>query len=531
MKLIRLLLGLKKPHEILFFEREYKSLAGVGNRLIISLIIILTLTFAAICFAVGAIENLKIKMNDPFTNWIDIPLKIRSEITYKNVSSFLKEFDTDSIKSEYAIENITPVGTFSIDFYKRTFDPMRHPQDTLVRKQLGQTINFESALFNKIVSKGNVLQDFTAGDSLNPKAQQIIVKKELLFTLGYEEPVLNGPYLFIQNSDQELIPLYVAGIVEKLPGNVSFVCSESFKNVYGNTRLSDNTGLPCGDKYIKSNKRGGNQFSILLPKNSPAPEIIRRNIATSLGTKDEIACQIKDSSITINSVTFQQAKLEFGYRDTITYKKLFDFATQNDTANKSFLLIANFDTTMNCDGLDNSEITYLQFNFIKLDYIKAFAREMQDKYGVNLSMREIESKENFSLVSNLTMAISLILFAFGLLSIILYVNNQLRSHLNGIKSNLGTFKAFGLSNRFLTVLYRKIVFSYLVVGVVAALMIVFLIDLTETSLVDANDSKFNALSPWLFLAIAGLFIISDLVSRKTTKRILGGTPGDLIYNR
>jgi hypothetical protein len=411
----------------------------------------------------------------------------------------------------------------SLDFYKRAFDPLRYPQDTLIRSQSGQTIDFESALFKNIVSKDNVLQNFTEGDSLKPDAQQIIVKKELLNTLGYEDATLSGPYLFIQNSDQELIPLYVAGVVDKLPKNVSFVCSESFKNVSNNSRA-------CGDKFVKSNRRGGNQFSILLSDNSPKPEVLCRELSTTLGTTEPITCFIKDS-IKINSVNFQKASLQFGYSDDVTYQKLLDFTTKNIRDVRPFLMAANFESKIDCNGLNKDQVDYLQFNFIKLDYIKSFARTMQDKHGVNLNMREIESKENFSLVSNLTMAISIILFAFGLLSIILYVNNQLRTHLNSIKSNLGTFKAFGLSNRFLIVLYRKIVFSYLIVGVASALLFVFWIDFIEGYLVEADESKFNALSPWLFLAIVCLFIISDLVSQKTTKKILERTPGDLIYNR
>ena len=389
---------------------------------------------------------------------------------------------------------------------------------------MGQTIDFGSALYRSIVEAENVLQDFTPGDSLNPKAQQIIVNAELLRTIGYEDGLLPGPLLFVQTEDEELIPLFVAGVVKRLPKNIGFVCSESLKNVFDNMKPD-----LCGDKYIKSNLRTGNRFTILLGQDHPDMKILCTEIAEKLQTKDPITYDLKDTLV-VNSVTYQAASLQFGYSDNINYFELKSLV-ENSDSEKPFILAAKFEPRIDCEGLDRNQVDYLQFNFFKLDSVEPFAYEMQDTYDVSLNMREIESKKNFSLVSNLTLAISVILFAFGLLSIILYANNQLRTHLNSIKSNLGTFKAFGLSNDFLVSLYRKIVFSYLIGTVFIALLVVFAIDIVEFQVVEQGESKFQTTSPWLFLAIGCLFIISDLVSRRTIKRILEKTPGDLIYNR
>ncbi|MCA1764545.1 MAG: hypothetical protein LC664_16355, partial [Flavobacteriales bacterium] len=149
--------------------------------------------------------------------------------------------------------------------------------------------------------------------------------------------------------------------------------------------------------------------------------------------------------------------------------------------------------------------------------------------GIEIDTRQVEVKENFALVSSLTWTISVILLAFGVLSIILFVNNLLRTHLFKVRTNLGTFKAFGLSNSFLNTIYLKIISVFLFIAILIAFLLAGIVDLIEHFIYE--ESRFNIISPWVLVAILLLVVVSLFISFRTSKRILGDTPGNLIYNR
>ncbi|MGB0424320.1 MAG: FtsX-like permease family protein, partial [Flavobacteriales bacterium] len=180
-----------------------------------------------------------------------------------------------------------------------------------------------------------------------------------------------------------------------------------------------------------------------------------------------------------------------------------------------------------CEELN--EYYHFAFNFKDLDEIRNFKNHMKEEYAVEIDMSQIEAKENFNLVTKLTTLISLILLIFAVLSIMLFVQNLLSSHLFKIRSKLGTFKAFGMSNNELNIVYLKIIFSFLALGIVIAFMSVAACDLLEATI--SEESKFNIFDMKTLLTIVVILLISLLMSYKTIKKILGDTPGNLIYER
>ena len=144
-------------------------------------------------------------------------------------------------------------------------------------------------------------------------------------------------------------------------------------------------------------------------------------------------------------------------------------------------------------------------------------------------MDQVESKENFALVSRLTSFIAIILLIFSFLSIVFYINSMLTKHLEKIKQNLGTLKAFGLNNRFLVSTYVGIIFMFMIIsvflGFLISLFLAFIEKLTfKIPIIDLFDYR-------IYLAIFVILIISTVTSYNSIKKILLKTPGDLIYNR
>ena len=178
---------------------------------------------------------------------------------------------------------------------------------------------------------------------------------------------------------------------------------------------------------------------------------------------------------------------------------------------------------------DISDPYYLSFNFNKLDNVRDFKDHMKDRYKVAISMDQVEQKENFALVSRLTNFISLILFGFSILSIVFYVNSLLRTHLEKIKMNLGTLKAFGLNNAFLVSSYLKIILAFIGISIVIAYIICGLWDLIESRLFE--NSYFDVFNYKILIAIVIIIFTALMTSQRTTSKTLLKTPGDLIYNR
>ena len=65
---------IRSDFELIFFSNEYKALAGNNLRTILALFTILFFTFLALGFAIGSLENLEKKMDNPFTNWVALPI-------------------------------------------------------------------------------------------------------------------------------------------------------------------------------------------------------------------------------------------------------------------------------------------------------------------------------------------------------------------------------------------------------------------------------------------------------------------------
>ena len=79
-------------------------------------------------------------------------------------------------------------------------------------------------------------------------------------------------------------------------------------------------------------------------------------------------------------------------------------------------------------------------------------------------MGQIESRDNYNLVTNLTRILSVVLIGFSVLSISLFLSNIFKRHLEKIKMNIGTFKAFGIDNKTLQFIYFKYLRSIYIKG-------------------------------------------------------------------
>jgi len=532
MKLLRNILGLNKDYKWLFFRNEFLALIGKGYNRFTRLLIILFVTFFALSFAKGSYNYLFEKMNDPFTNWVNIP--IETDIYRSKRDSLKRFFQSEQNRNEFQLNSITG---YVID------NPFFYSKNNVLVAQRGRTITPGSDLLSKILSTDNVLwikdEALLNNKDLDSKYfYDVIVTEEFLNRLDYK---LEDEVLKVRSEYQEDkydIWLDVLAVVKNVPNESQLLFFPNlFNSIY---RLS--TYKEDDTKMFRQffDEESGNQFQVLSTEaNAEKFENLLIENLDSIGNDvDRGSTEQKEFTIANNHKMY-------------LYKIFFDDGFYNNeellTFHKHLKSVAP--STFNFLYLPFNKYNtqekifkpyYFAFNFNKLDNIRKFKNFMKDRYQIEVEMSQVESKENFAFVSALTLTISFVLFTLGLMSIIIYLVNLLKTHLNSIKTNLGTYKAFGLNNGTLQNIYIKIILSILAIGVIVAFTLLFVLNLTGVldimlaSMIPGLDKTFkclNIFNIWNLFAILIVIGITMFIAYSSINNILSKTPGDLIYGR
>jgi len=127
--------------------------------------------------------------------------------------------------------------------------------------------------------------------------------------------------------------------------------------------------------------------------------------------------------------------------------------------------------------------------------------------------------------------LSLIIIAVVFISVFIYF--MLKSHLEKIQLNLGTFKAFGISTVFINCVYSSIIGSMIIVSYLLAVLGSFVVSYIAGFFGEIGEGYpwidiFNSMNVWLiFISIVFALICSFIIVNMRLKH----TPGDLIYDR
>ena len=518
-QLLRQLLGLRRDFDYIFFRNEFQALAGRAWRTIATLSLILFLTLLALGFAVGSIENLRVKMDNPFTNWIDLP--INNDIAAK-VTKVQQRYAVAENKTRFQLESMVSFGRRALNFYTRDYDLGRHRPDTLLRTAFGRTIEVDEAIFERILDQqtGNVLwidEAFQSVSAPSFSGCEIIISQSLLKKLGYERPEAIQHVLL---QDDERYFLKVVAVLRELPGKNDYIISPILYNVL-------EASANCRQQLLVKNEVGKNSFVFAMNDATSLADL--RQVARTFfaGQSPEIE---PFAELATGSQQYQLNRIYFSPSNTPSLDSVRLFLT---TYRPEYALseVAHLDCGGNlCRSVDERTLHYLAFHFGRLDRIRDFKNDMLHEFQIELDMNKVEAKENFALVGRLTLSTALMLLVFSILSIVLFVNNLLQTHLNKVRPNLGTFQAFGLSNAFLVGAYLKIIFCFLLIATSLAFALSVLLDRGEQCLL-GDDSRFNIFSPYILAAVLGVLLLSVLLASRTIRRILHDTPGNLIYGR
>lgn len=501
----------------IFFKNEYRKLAGKGNAIVFRLAFLLMITLTAIGFAVGGLNELSDRMDNPFTNWVDLDI---SNDVKKQLPKIQRAFQNGDTLDKYNLDGLGDWNRYWMNFYHRSHNAVVDRKDSLLYNKLGRTVDYEDDLFKEIINEktGNLIyknKDLVDEENTVQSSCGIIVTKELMDRLGYSK----NEYTSIQNlsisieTNSLIVFIPLIGVVKELPSSCHFVSTIRMHNI-----LQD-------DRFVNNIIKNNDSTSIrILSEQNDQKNFLREKIRKELKVVDPA---ISEEKIILNSEKEYYAyTIKLGKSGSPKQQQVQLFI-ENLIANKKFAEHSYIQCGEDADVNDYPH--WVSFNFIDLNMVKPFQEKMSNDYNIKLTMEQVESRENFRLVTLLTSTIAIILFGLGLLSIILYLGNLIQSHISSIKSNLGTMKAMGLTNQLLQSSYRKIMTKLFVRALLFALPAALIIG-TGINYIFLNIG-FNLFHWSIPTSIIIIIVFVLILVRKILNNTLTATPGNLIYGR
>ncbi len=537
--------GIKEKHKIkykqLFLVKEGRALIGKGYTNLFALIAILSITLLAIGFANGSLEYLNKKLNDPFVNWITITIpQARADQTKK----MLQILNSDEIKKEYSIKSVLT--------YKEQALGFKNNNDNIFYQAEGRSVQLgeygDDPMIKDIMKDGNRIFGNENGFR-GPKDLSIIVTEKFLKQFNYDKET---PIVYFDNPVKDTltnkwvslsVPLSIRGVVKEMPSKVDFIYSLYFLQAYLQTN------------QCTFDIRQKRDIKIIVAGNQKLANSVFSAAKVFFETNSEFSkYEPQPFSQAINKDTYHDYQ-EFliGFYpwpesdDTINliYNKLLNSAPMKlfkkdifrlyryDNFSEDFSQPPRFDImSVNFEKLDNVRKfgSYISYNFNSVD-----ERKLGNLIEVDLA--NIREKENFLFLSNTARIISFLVLIFGLITVILFISNLLKSHISKIQMNIGTYKAFGLADKEAQGIYFLIILRFILLCLIASFIFSFgagfLINavLKEYIFIEDNNSFFKLMDSFTFVSIFIIIGSGIIVSWFTVRRMLNKSPGDLIFNR
>jgi hypothetical protein len=203
---------------------------------------------------------------------------------------------------------------------------------------------------------------------------------------------------------------------------------------------------------------------------------------------------------------------------------------------QSFLRVYDYGRAMGADAPPTIDYISIAFKGGRegLDSVRVFQAYLLKEHQLKIDMGDIEAAENFRLLEGLISGLSLLLMVFSAIAVILFVSNVVTSYLDRQKRSIGTLKAFGLTDNFIIRLFVGISTTLILSGFLLGALLSYLLGSGISLFVElgegAEQLEFVQWPfPWLFLGF--VVLPAGLISGILYVRLLGKTPGDLVYER
>jgi hypothetical protein len=511
----------------LFIKREGKVVLGHHLSNLWLLIGVLTATFMAIAFSNASMDYLDEKMNDPFIKWVDIKNDY-GEGNFTGLEIALNDYEN---QSHYLYDSYQSDYYFSYMFFGKE-DRVQY-----FKCRFFQDLN--TPLVEAILADDNVVDGCRIGslEDLSEHTIGVIITDDALNKLGYEKaPAFLNIFRYSNDADTlgfklyqgsfAKVPVPVLGVVKRLPSNVDIISS---KYLYEQDNNDDTYPLHLNNLSYASSLHyfipadvDYDEASATLKNITEENSSVEAEIDEYSFYKPELQSYVEGRYLSLLGSYSSMVPVEVQAIDD-------EFMTRYGDAHGIFR-VYDYDFS----NYSISEKSYLSVYFNSLDSIRVFENYVKESFQVKIDMSQINAKENFNEVSIMAGILSWAIIVFAIVCIILFVVNLFQSYFQKVKRNLGTFKAFGMSNTELISVYMLIMAATIISAILAALFITFSIQEVLILLHVLKDGAYTYLSLWSFKTFCSIVIIicaSVYTVYAVMNRLLKATPGDLIYDR
>ena len=512
---------LNKESFRLFFNKELKVILGKNAANWWVLFLMFFVTIVSISFSKSSLTYLASKMNDPFINWVNIQNRNDAPIN-RLISELSSTEKSKKISERYNIQNIEQNIYRNINFIT---------SNNKIKPFEGRTVKPTSPILNRILNNDNLIQ----GRSFLTDSRSIglIVTKDMLERMGYESTplfiYLAYPFDLLKISlvsdlhlktsfDYFGSPIPVIAVVKQLPGMMSFMCTEYFVQQKDN---QENTFDLTKPEYLNSIE--------FASSNSFFTKVQLDSLLRSITNK---YYRIEEVNETNSYKDYILLKVFFDQKDSISTKEIGTIVKEIEKYSEKSDVVRVY--TYNTTGQKiNISADYLSIDFQRLDSIQAFAKWANDETGVKVDMTLIDAKNNFNIISRLGLSLSLVIVIISIAFIIIFLINLFRGHFEKVKKNIGTFKAFGMSNESLIIVYMAVLSTMIFAALITAFLSSFFLEYVTAyfGLLNAEEPILNVLSDITLYSLLATIIIALIAIYITVNILLKSTPGDLIYER
>lgn len=486
---------------------------------------VLILTFAAVAFSNASLRYLSYKMEDPFINWLDI--ENTSEAS--DYSGLAMALEDSTMRAKYNIVGYQEDYIYSQNIFTKD-DDLRY-----LSGRFFQSLN--TSLIDAILDDDNVVngQAVSSARSLDPQSIGVILTNKTLTSLGYSSAPAYislaryssgaDEYGFKLYTEQDYakVPVPVLGVVKKLPGNVDFVTSafllEQIFNDYTYPFLMNNEAYASSLYFFVPSNVDMDSFS------EDVISIAKNQGIDLMEDRYSFYCPQITSYVSGGFISFYG---EYGVEPTVIQQIAYNVADKYAARNVSRVFGYDFSESY------INQISFMSVHFRNLDKISEFESYAKSNYNIDIEMAQVNAKKNFNAISVLANILSWAIVAFSILCIILFIVNLLQSYFQKVKRNLGTFKAFGISNAELISVFVVIMIVLAAASILISLTVVYCVQTVLPMLGFVKEAGFGYLYLWndMTMGTIAIVVISSVVTVYVVmRRLLSATPGDLIYDR
>lgn len=484
---------------------------------LIVIFLVMLLSLWTIGFSVASQRYLADRMESPFVTYLTIEIPREIALDDRFEQNYTDSLSSSTNIESFGIERFEFIPTYPFYFREAKNEKLK-PKSRLsvaqVTKKDDPFLEFIRDSKNDLLLAGN--------SSMADYPWSIIVTIDFLVKLGYD--IENDGYPNFIDIDLDNVnkkgggfPIRVAGIVKRLPNKIDLLIKPKLYEALRNPDVNQtplNLSHPDHLKY--------EQFYI---RDIEYSQIDSQVI-------DELDIEVYKDSL---SHTSSGVGWIIEINDSISSDKFSDQCSK-----QTIDMIRIYDPIRvrylegERESIESSKKDLLMVEINDLNKVEVF-ENWCNKNNLALDMSDIENSNNFKLFSTLSNLLSLFLKSISIAFLIIILSRLIIEHINKNSKNLGTLKAFGLSNRFIIITYSSI--SAVIITVIFHFVYIIVL-LTGESISELLVLSLNTKTPPLFhlpleinLYLYFVLIPIVVISFTLFNRIKNVTPGDLIFER